>query len=369
MPVIYQKFTEAILDNAFNKLEKSNESINQLLSDVSVFSDSLALKLYKTKADNSIKLFDYKGAKNTLQNILINYRILLSADEVKDMENDLILWTALEHEPKQKVIINQTNRLKMTTDKAGLKNLNLYVGKDTVDFIFDTGANLSTVLEKTAKKLNMNIIPEDIEVGTITGQKIIAHIAVCPVIHLGTIEIQNAVFLVFKNDALNFPEINYQINGILGYPIIAALHEIQITQDGYFTVPNEETKIKYKSNMAMKNLVPLIYIDGRHFTFDTGADNTLLYRAYYLEKQKEIDKKYQPTKIHFGGAAGTQEFDGYMVTESFNIMDKSITLKDIQLLKDKINSDETVYGNIGQDVIKKFNKMTLNFRQMFIKFD
>ena len=31
--------------------------------------------------------------------------------------------------------------------------------------------------------------------------------------------------------------------------------------------------------------------------------------------------------------------------------------------------EEKVCGNIGQDVIGHFNRMTINFKQMFIKFD
>lgn len=369
LSTIDQNIAEVFLDNAFNRLEESNRKIKQLFYHKSILSDSLILKLYRVKEDNSIKLYQYKEAKNALESILTNYKELLSDKDVNEIENNLKIWIALENEPKQQVIIDEANRLKMETDKAGIKNLKISTSKDTVNFIFDTGANLSTVLEKTAKKFDMKILPVDIEVGTVTGQKIIAQLAVCPQMYLGTIKIRNAIFLVFKDDALYFPEIDYQINGILGYPIIEALREIQITQDGYFTVPKKETKIKYQPNMAMDGLTPLIYIEGKHFTFDTGADNTMLYESYYIENKEYIDKNYKPIKVGFAGAAGNKEFDGYIVTQSFNILDKKITLKDIQLLKEKRKNDETVYGNIGQDLIRQFDKMTLNFDHMFINFD
>lgn len=63
------------------------------------------------------------------------------------------------------------------------------------------------------------------------------------------------------------------------------------------------------------------------------------------------------------------EIGGYVVTSNFNIIDKEITLNDILLLKEKIKDNETVYGNIGQDLIQQFHKMTINFEQMFIKFE
>ena len=365
----HQKFVEAFLDNAFNRLEESNNQINQLIKAESNLPDSLILELYKIKEDNYVKLFDYKEAKNALITILKDYKDLLSENEINGIENSLKIWSALENEPKQKTFIKDAVRLKIEKDKVGLNNLKVSKGKDSLNFIFDTGANLSTVPKSTAQLFGMKIIPVDIEVGTITGEKVPAQIAVCPEFKLDNIEILNSIFLVLDDNALAFPQIDYQIYGVLGFPVIEALREIQITRDGYFIVPKEETKNSFESNMAMDGLTPLIYINQRHFTFDTGADRTLFYHSYYIENQKEIDKNYKPEKISFGGAAGRKEFDGYVISVNINILDKEITLKDIQLLKEKIKDSETVYGNIGQDLIKQFHKMTMNFDRMFIKFD
>ncbi len=285
LATVHQKVIEIFLDNAFNRLKASNKKIDQLIQEKNNLSDSLMLKLYKTKEDNSIKLFNYREAKNTITTIMNNYKKLLSEDDKNEMENSLKIWTALEHEPKQQVKIKEANYLKMNKDKAGLNNLKVSAGKNIVDFIFDTGANLSTTSETTAKQLDMKIIPVDIEVGTITGEKAPAQLAVCPIMTLGNIEIQNAVFLVLKDDGLAFPQIDYSINGILGFPIIEALKEIQTTQDGYFIVPKEETKFEGKSNMAMDGLTPLVLINDKHFTFDTGADHTILYSSYYSENR------------------------------------------------------------------------------------
>ncbi len=85
--------------------------------------------------------------------------------------------------------------------------------------------------------------------------------------------------------------------------------------------------------------------------------------------QKEIDEFYKPEKVSFSGAAGNKEFDGYSITLDITILDKKITLKDIKVLTEEIKDSKTIYGNIGQDLIKQFNKMTMNFERMFIKFD
>ncbi|WP_261512667.1 retropepsin-like aspartic protease [Chryseobacterium paludis] len=368
LPVEYQYFTEAVLYNAFNKPEESNQKILKLESSKTRLPDSLMLKIWRIKEDNCMKQYDYKGAKKAIEVAINQYNDLLTEDEKSDFKNNLKIWTALENEPRQQVTFNGDTRIKMEKDVANLKNLKISTGEDTMNFIFDTGANISTIAASAARRLKMKIIPADIDVDAITGISVKADLAVCKKLVLGNITIENAIFLVFADTALSFPQINYQINGILGFPVIEALNEVQLTQDDYFIVPEKETKINTPANMAIDGLTPLIFIDGRHFTFDTGADQTMLYAPFYEENKKNIDKEYKGVKISMGGAGGKAEYDGFKVNHTFHILGKQIPLKNINLLKNKINK-ETVYGNIGQDVIRQFNKMTLNFDQMFIKFD
>lgn len=368
LPSEYQYFTEAVLDNAFNKPKESNLKIEKLEAGKSSLPDSLMLKIWRLKEDNCMKQYDYDGAKKAGNATLDQYAHLLTEEEKEDIKNTLKIWTALENVPQQRVSINGDTRLKMEKDVAGLKNLKINVGEDSMNFIFDTGANISTISASAAQRLKLEIIPADIDVDAITGKSIKANLAVCKKMVLGNIVVENAVFLVFEDSALSFPQINYQINGILGFPVIEALKEVQLTQDDYFIVPEKETTINSSSNMAIDGLSPLIFIDGKHFSFDTGADHTILYAPFYLENKKNMDAKYQLTKIGMGGAGGKIEHDGFKIDHTFHILGKPILLKNISVLKTKINK-ETVYGNIGQDVIKQFKKMTLNFDHMFIKFD
>ncbi|MEY8760543.1 aspartyl protease family protein [Chryseobacterium tongliaoense] len=364
----YQYFFGAVLDNAFNKPESSNQKILKLATLKTALPDSLMFKIYRIKEDNCVKLYDYSGAKNAVENTLKKYGKTLPEDEKKDLQNNLKIWSALENEPKQKVIINADTRLKMVKDAANLKNLQIKSGDDEMNFIFDTGANISTVSRSVAQRLKMKIIPADIDVQAVTGATVKADLALCKKMSLGNIVIENAVFLVFEDAALSFPQIKYQINGILGFPVIEALKEVQITRDDYFFVPRHETKISLPSNLAINGLSPLIYIDGKHFTFDTGATQTILYSTFYTENKAELEKQYQPVSIMMGGAGGTAEHEGFKIDHTFHILGKSISLKGISVLKKSIH-DQTVYGNIGQDVIRQFGKMTLNFDRMFIKFD
>ncbi|MFA5693549.1 MAG: hypothetical protein WC907_08030, partial [Acholeplasmataceae bacterium] len=145
--------------------------------------------------------------------------------------------------------------------------------------------------------------------------------------------------------------------------------EIQITREGTMIIPETFSTFSGPSNMAMDGLTPLLCLEGDPYTFDTGADHTMLYAAYYQDNSKEIEEKYSTEKIQFGGAGGIREFDGFVIDRTFNISGKEITVEGVHLLQEKIKETETVYGNIGQDIMGQFQKMILNFDQMFILFE
>src|SRR5690606_16973026 len=282
--------------------------------------------------DNFIKEFAYKNAAETINFILENYAELLGEKELDDLKNSYQIWYALQDAPQQTVKIPSTTRQKMKIDKAGLKNLSVFSNKDSIDFIFDTGANISTVIASTAKKMDMKIIPAGIEVGTITGQTINADLAVCPVMKIGAIEIRNAIFLVMSDEALYIPQIDYRIRGIIGFPIINALREIQLTKEGYFIVPESETKITASSNMALDELKPMIYMNGMHFSFDSGASESMLYSRFYERNKKQIDEKYPPVEFAFGGAAGSKKFSGFSIQYSFDLSGKKANFQNLKVV-------------------------------------
>lgn len=367
-PKGYKDFTEAILYNAFNQPELSEQKAASLFGSGSPLPDSLMLKLYRIREDNAMKQYKYASAGNILKTIQAKYGKLLSQEEKEDLENTLKIWTALEDQPGQKTEIRSTTTLKMEKDKAGLKNLKVEINGDSDGFIFDTGANLSVITESAARRFQMKVIPAGIKVDAITGASVMADLAVCKKMTLGNITVENAVFLVFPDSALAFPQISYQIHGILGFPVIESFKEIQMTKDGYFIVPEKETAVSAPSNMAIDGLTPMIGMDGMHFSFDTGAERSMLYYPYYLKNKQLIDQNYKTVPISFGGAGGTKTYNGAEIEAVFHILDKKVTLNKVSVLKENFGKHK-VYGNIGQDVINSFQKLTLNFDQMFIKFE
>jgi hypothetical protein len=318
---------------------------------------------------NHSKLFEYQNAYDAIHELTTRYKHQMTAGELEDYQNTKKIWGALAKQPPQVVTIRDNTKLSIKQDKLGLQNLSLTLDTLAIDFIFDTGANFSTVTETTARKLNIRMMDTTtIEVGSITGRNVQSRIGVCPEFNLGSIKVQNAVFLVFPDEALAIAQANFQINGIIGFPVIEAMKEIQLTKKGEFIVPLQKSRYT-EQNMAINFLNPVIYLDGENYTFDSGANSTTLYERYFIKHKKDIESAYKETDLTIGGAGGKVTKKGYLITFKTTFNNHPVVLDSVQLFKEKIKDDNFFLGNIGQDLIRKFDKMTINFESMFIRFD
>lgn len=364
----------AIIDNCFNELTSSNRTIDLLFEN---YRDSLskeeAKDLLTIKLSNSVKLFEYKKAALITQDLVSNYSDVIMESALWSIKNNGIIWQAISDHPKQRTIFSAPSRIHLVRDRAGLKNLMaIYRSKD-FPFIFDTGANLSVIVESQAKAMDLDVIDVAVSVNTITGQRVDSKIGVAPRFKIGNMTFENVIFLVFPDEALYIPQIDYQIKGILGFPVISSMIEIHFLENDVLYVPTE-SNLEYESNMAIEYLTPFINLKNKdkdfHFTFDTGADHTMLYKMYFEEYREEIETKYPLTKIQFGGAGGGVDVKGYVVPFTPIVNEKEVVVDSVNVLPQLLNeSDRYSYGNIGQDFISKFDRMVINFKKMFVHFE
>nr|WP_321236122.1 retropepsin-like aspartic protease [uncultured Psychroserpens sp.] len=366
--------TKATLNNLFNKLEISNQAIDLLFSK---YQDSLTKSeqkdLLNVRLSNAIKLFDYKLAHETTKRIIIQYRDVLSKSELRSLRNNGIIWEAIADFPKQTIVKTDASTIKLSRDAIGLKNLNVKRQNKNFPFIFDTGANISTVIESRAKAMGLDIIDVSVKVGSITGAFVNSKIGFAKEMTIANISFKNVIFLVFPDEALYIPQVKHQIEGVLGFPVISAMKEVHFYKNDHVYVP-KESHYKKEVNMAIEYLTPIINLKDKkghsmHFTFDTGASTTALYKTYYDLVKRTIDKTHTKSKIKFSGAGGSTEVDAYKVDFDVVINGEMIVLPSVSLIPELITySDQYSYGNIGQDLISRFDKLIMNFENMFIDF-
>lgn len=197
---------KAKLDYVFNEPEESNDLINTILDKFpSHFNDTVVADLIESRSNNSFRLQDYSAAVEDITLLLDNYSHIVDSLKRISLQEDLILRKAIKDIPKMEVIntVNRDISIPIERDFAGLLNLPVQNNEDTINFIFDTGANISVVSKSLAKKFGVKILPDKAIVNSISGIKMDCELGYCD-INLNEFEIKNALFLVFADSLLSF---------------------------------------------------------------------------------------------------------------------------------------------------------------------
>lgn len=367
-------FYRGVVANRFNDLKKSVSLLQDFIKRADKNNSHLP-DAYETLADSYTKTYDYGKAADAYKFLTDNFKGKLEADKIKGYENVFGLWNALRNEPRQTVSFNGDSTIQGTRDKARLLNLSVEINNQKMDFVFDTGANISTISRSTARKLNLKIIESDVSIGSSTDKKVKSKLAIAPVMKLGNVTARNVVFLVLEDESLHFPKIDYQINGIIGFPVMEAVGKITLTREDKILITAKESKSAGEENMCLEGMLPLVAATYKNrrliFSFDTGAVTSDFYPAFFKQNEAEITKNSTAQKIKTGGAGGFMEVSAHTVKDlDLTVGGKTARLAKARILTEPTNEDSRYfYGNLGQDLIKQFNSMTLDFRAMRITFE
>lgn len=365
-------FYKGAVYSKFNKADSSAAALQEFISRADT-NTALLKEAYILLADNFIKLYRYRDAAEKYEHVLANYTALLDSEETADLKNSARLFRFYANTPAQEIVKTADTKIRTFKDIAGLNNLYISTGKDSINFIFDTGANITTLSASTAKQLGVEIVGDSIMVTSITGVKVPAHLGVLPELHFGNITAKHVLCLIFEDKELSFPQANYFIHGILGFPAIEALGEIEMTKDGMLLVPAVTPERKLR-NMGLDELTPIILgrYEGRDlaFTFDTGAKTSMLNYCFYKEYENQVKKNAKQDSVQFGGAGGMTVVPAFVQRVfTIDIAGHTVQIPDMEIIAVETTDDSKhFYGNLGQDLIKQFDKMIINFRSMSIIF-
>jgi hypothetical protein len=274
----------------------------------------------------------------------------------------------------------------MTVEKPG-RDVEIDAARDAFDlllvpvrsggvedrFVFDSGAALSTIPLSTAKAMRMTIYEADVEVATSGKATVQTSLAVADSLWFGDVLVKNLLFLLVPDEAMNFPQINYSISGIIGSPVMLAVEEIHLQKAGPLYIPLEPTQRAF-SNLCMEGLSPYVRLfsvgEALVFNLDTGARVSELSKRYYDTHREAVDIAGRDTVAMRGSAGGIRESREKILTDfRFRVGSAEGVLADMRVTLDDYVFTSGADGNLGQDVLTQFDTMILNFRDMFIDFE
>lgn len=372
-PLYY--FYKGVFANVSNKPALSNVFLDSLKSQKDLMLiDSIAFNFWNLKADNYIKLYDYKNALTTTELIISKYSEFLTEDELKDNQNTYKIWKSLKSQLPQTISTFKETTIPTKLDLAKLINVTVNSEGKSVDFVFDTGAGMSSVMESVAKDLGF-IFLEDYgaKVGGFSEVDNPVKIAIAKEFNINGIIIKNSAFLVFKDEALTFANGAYKINGIIGLPIAKDLGTITLTKDKLI-VSKETKSIPLKErNLFIEMLHPIIYLKYNNLRlpciFDTGADHSVLSDKFYKKFGKKLLSQGKIIENEISSAGGKMKYKALLLDSlEMNLGEQIVNLHNIEIYTEKhIVQGKEYYGNIGQDLLKQYKTITISFNQNYLK--
>lgn len=362
----------ASVQNAFGDCDQSIATIKKLSQEYATqIDDNAWSNLLNILADNYIKNFDYKSAAACYAILLRKYSPVLSEAEKDSYFNNYNLYKSLENIAPQTVSFVGNQIVQMRQDQEELWNVPITVNqKDSAHFIFDSGAGMSTISSSAARQLGLHIIPSNIKVNSANDHQILAQLGVADEIRIGGAIFRNVVFLVMDDSLLQFPAVNYKIDGIIGFPVIHAMRNITITRNGQLSINNRLDNPQMQSNFYYQgNAIRMLGIAGKDtllFHLDTGAKQSELNKEYYNANKSYIRSISEKRKYQLGSAGGVTSYKTFQYPNfTLQIGTGKRMLPYIPVYPDKVSP----YGNaIGQDYIRLFDQMQIDFDHCYITF-
>jgi hypothetical protein len=370
-----QLYLGAFVDNAFNRNIASSAKIADLLDHYSSrLSDTAKAGLLQIQEDNCLKTGQYARAAAADSELLRNYRHAMDSAGFADVQNNSLIAHALSGVAPQQTTITANAAFPWIRNKIGLMEIPVRYKDSTWSCIFDTRADISSISASYAQKLGLKMLNVSYKEGSgATGNSFQSSLGIADSLWLGPILLQQVVFQVMPDEVLYLPPIHFQMNVIIGYPVLASLREIHVFRNGTMTVPIHPTASTL-GNLAMNGLDPIVSArignDTLNFEFDTGASSSDLYSNYFRKYKAGVIRHGKAMTVKVGGAGGIMPQEIYRLDSlTLGIGHQTVTLPNIDVrIKPIPNLKEFFYGNLGQDIIARFNEMILNFGDMYIDF-
>ncbi|SFB75136.1 Aspartyl protease [Flexibacter flexilis DSM 6793] len=363
---------KAVYANLCNWPQQANVYLDSVV--LANLPEKYKFRYWTLRNDNYVKLANYAKAYETSQILTQKFKQHYTAQELKDNLHTEKIWEEARPIPTQKVRYTGQCSVSTKRDLAGLLNVKVSTARADADFVFDTGAGISTITESEAKRLGFKIYGSgDIRIQGFTGVQNKAYLATIDVLKIGNISIQNPLFLVFKDEALSFAGGAYKIHGIVGFPIAKDLGTITISKDS-LTVAHTQATEPQNLFMDLLNPVLMLRVNGKDepFNFDTGGDKTSLSRMFYETFRQDALLKDLPLETKASASAGgEQKFQAVIIPQLvLGIGKQNVTLQKVVVDTENYHvSGKALLGNIGQDFIRQYPKVTISFEHSYLKLE
>lgn len=288
-------------------------------------------------------------------------------------ENSRALMDALAGTPPESVEWAEGPPVQVIRNPVGSWNVPVNVNGINGQWIFDTGANHSTLTEAEAQRMGLSLRESSVYVTGSTRKRNALRLAIASDVRVGAVHIHNVVFLVLADQALHVAPLHYQITGILGLPALRALRRVEISNAGVFRIQAREKTPEGAPNLFFDEASPIVEVDhNQHHLqmfLDTGANTSVLYPSALNGIGREERLKLQTKREKIGGAGGIITRKAQFVPAlEIEILAHPLVLKNVSLLSETPQSSGRYRdGVIGMDALWGGFRLDFDAMRMQVK--
>lgn len=367
------------------RFEDSNRAIDKVGEFAPELGGEVIFGMQNLALVNFLSLEDYKSALGIVQLLLLSLPEDDSAHDSRRNLESMSRWfsamttrpTVEVERPKSDVVIPVEIR-KMGEGEHII--VDVKVGDNVEDFIFDTGCmNANFISTTAAERLGVEIIADDILIrGVEEGY---AKLGVLPEMHIGDVVIRNTTFFVADNIVPENVEVEGLCEAVLGTHVIRKLGEVRFERgDERLVLPAEESAAPAERNLFFDSQY---YIccqeEGQErvvMQFDTGNTKTILSSRYYNRFQQRVEQNGgEVERSRSGGFGGVEWRDTRTMPEAeFVVGTTALQLKKVAVnmpikYEDGEPFVEQYDGVAGVDLLSATDVVTFDLKRMFYRVD
>ncbi|MGA2003656.1 MAG: pepsin/retropepsin-like aspartic protease family protein [Terriglobales bacterium] len=361
-----------VLANRAGHVAESIELLTKVLPRLESSQPERAAVALQSLADDYVKTYRYNDAIRASEELLHKFASQLDKVERQDEEDGYRTELLLRDALPQMISFNGKVDLPIHRNSVvGTVETNLTINGVEQAWTVDTGAALSAVSASFAAKLGVRLSHDAAQAQGATGAESSLHVALLPEMKLGGATVRNVVLLVLDDKNLNVQigkKTHYQIDAILGFPVLQALKRITFTHDGHFLAGPDSPSGQGGARLYMDELTPLLecVVENRKvvFSFDTGANESMLSDRYH----REFPDAFQGLKkkaYAMAGAGGSKRTTAYYLPEVQLAMGQThVVLHKVPVVPALGTDMDRTYGNLGRDLVDAYRGFTIDFESM-----
>jgi Aspartyl protease len=400
LPGVQAQFYRGILANRSNQLEQSVQLLEPLVDQVTASGDATREKLLRmTLAEDYLRLGDWDKAGQAFRVIDDRLHAALTPGEQDEIEMPLKMLPLAKGNPPMTADPCGPFRLQVSNNPLGLIDVPVFIDSASHHWMLDPTSQFNLISRSIARDIGLDVSLKSATIRTLTGRPIEVHSTVIPQLTIGgRLTLHNVTAFVFDDGDYSFKDAGYRVEGVLGYPALAAMGRLTVSDNTIQVDPAKEDG----PNDAADRLTTgaRFYLDGDQiivalgraqnpapdspaqgisasshgdsagnddlmFAVDAGGQQTYLTSRWFNEDAAEFNgKKMEPFTFPDTDLGPQSAYVAENV--ALAVGDTAIELHSVPVLTQPLGSAarDDVYGVIGVDGLDQFNSYTFDYRTM-----